>query len=83
MNVTLKLYATLRDYLPTGSDGTQVVLHLPTGATIPDALATVAVPLTLAHIIMINGRHVLRPDVAQRQLCEGDQLAVFPAIGGG
>lgn len=83
MNVTLKLYATLRDYLPAGSDGAQVVLDLPTGATIPDALATVAVPLTLAHIIMINGRHVLRPDVAHRQLCEGDQLAVFPAIGGG
>jgi sulfur carrier protein ThiS len=83
MKVTLKLYATLRDYLPTTSDGTHVVLDLPTGATIPDALAILAVPLALAHIIMINGRHVLRPDVALRELRDGDQLAVFPAIGGG
>jgi len=38
---------------------------------------------TGSHIVMIGGRHVLRPDVATRQLKDGDELAVFPAIGGG
>ena len=82
MKIALRLYATLRDYLPAGHD-TGVTLDLPEGATIPEALAVLGVPLSLAHIIMIGGRHVLRPDVASRQLKDGDELAVFPAIGGG
>lgn len=83
MKITLKLYATLRDYLPPETPGGKVIIDLPEGATIPDALATHDVPLGLAHIIMINGRHVLRPEVATRRLKEGEDLAVFPAIGGG
>lgn len=83
MKIKLKLFATLRDYLPTETGGKEALLELPDGATIPDALAVFAVPLGLAHIVMINNRHVLRPDVATRRLQEGDQLAVFPAIGGG
>jgi sulfur carrier protein ThiS len=83
VKVALKLYATLRDYFPAGSGQTQAIVDLPDGATIPDALAIFAVPLAKAHIVMINGRHVLRPDLATRALVDGDQLAVFPAIGGG
>lgn len=81
MEIKLRLYATLRNYLPPGS--TQVILTLPEGATIPDALATHGVPLGLAHIVMINGRHVLRDALTSRLLAEGEELAVFPAIGGG
>lgn len=82
MKIVLRLYATLRDYLPDGHD-TAVTLELPPGATIPDALAVLGVPLPLAHIVMIGGRHVLKPEVASRPLKDGDELAVFPAIGGG
>jgi molybdopterin converting factor small subunit len=82
MKITLSLYATLRDFLPTDSGG-KAVLDLDLGATISQAMAAVGVPVALAHIILVNGRHVLRPDVPARQLAEGDHLAVFPAIGGG
>lgn len=81
MNIKLRLFATLRSYLPQGS--TEIALALPDGATIPDALAAQGVPLGLAHIVLINNRHVQRGDIATRTLAEGDQLAVFPAIGGG
>lgn len=82
MKIKLRLYATLRDYLPAGG-GSEAALDLPAEATVPDALAALGVPVALAHIVLINGRHVLRPDVATRRLADGDQLAVFPAIGGG
>jgi len=82
MRITLRLYATLRDYLPDTGGGPEII-ELPAGATIPEALATRAVPIGLAHIVMVGGRHVVRQDLATRQLQDGDELAVFPAIGGG
>lgn len=81
MKIKLRLFATLRTYLPQGS--VEIELVLPDGATIPDALAVRGVPIGLAHIVLINNRHVLRGDMPTRQLADGDQLAVFPAIGGG
>jgi sulfur-carrier protein len=83
LKVVLRLYATLRDYLPQGADTAGTTLDLPDGAMVPDALAKFDVPLSLAHIVLINGRHVLRPDRESHRLVEGDELAVFPAIGGG
>jgi sulfur carrier protein ThiS len=83
MKIKLRLYATLQKYLPPESSQSETSLELPEAATIPDALGVVALPMTLPHIIFINGRHVLRPEFSTRQLQDGDILAVFPAIGGG
>ncbi|MDO8989828.1 MAG: MoaD/ThiS family protein [Sideroxyarcus sp.] len=83
MKIKLRLYATLQKYLPPGTVNSETTLELPEAATIPDALGVLAVPMTLPHIIFINGRHVLRPEFSTRQLQDGDILGVFPAIGGG
>lgn len=84
MKITLRLYATLQDYLPRDTHrGNEASLDLPEGATVPEALDSLAVPLREAHIVMVNGRHVVRARVAKRTLHEGDELAVWPAIGGG
>ena len=83
MKIKIRLFATLQDYLPAGSSDSEASIELDEGATITDALAVLAVPVNLAHIVFVNGRHVLRPELATRQLAAGDILAVFPAIGGG
>lgn len=83
MNINLRLYATLRDYLPPDVPGNQVCLALPAPATVPEVLETFGVPLELAHIVMVNSRHVRPPQLAERTLQDGDEVAVWPAIGGG
>ena len=83
MRIRIRLFATLQQYLPAGSEGCETSADLPAGATVVDALDALSVPCNLAHIIFINGRHVLRSDLAVRQLAEGETLSVFPAIGGG
>lgn len=84
MNITLKLYATLQDYLPASAKpGNRTGLTLPEGATVAQALESLAIPLKEAHIIMINGRLVQRGLITEKTLREADELAVWPAIGGG
>ena len=81
MNIRLRLFATLREYLPQG--GSEVALELSDAATVADALAVLGVPLNLAHVAFVNGRHVLKPELPTRVLQDGDVVSVFPAVGGG
>lgn len=83
MKIRLRLFATLQGYLPPDSSEGETLLELPDDTAIPDVLETLGVPLNLAHILFVNGRHVLRPNLASHRLQDGDILAVFPAIGGG
>ena len=83
MKIRLRLFATLQEYLPPESSNSETLIDLPEAATIPEALAVLAVPMNLPHIVFVNGRHVLRPALATHQLRDGDILAAFPAIGGG
>lgn len=83
MKITLRLFATLQVYLPPGGSDSETIIDLPEASTIPDALGVLGVPMSLPHIVFVNGRHVLRPDLATYRLQDKDILAAFPAIGGG
>lgn len=83
MKIRLRLFATLQDYLPPDSRESEALVDLPDFASIIDVLGMFGVPVNLAHIVFVNGRHVLRPNLATYRLKDGDTLAVFPAIGGG
>ena len=83
MKIKFRLFATLQEYLPPDSREGETLVDLPDSASITDVLGMFAVPVNLAHIVFVNGRHVLRPNLATYHLEDGDTLAVFPAIGGG
>jgi sulfur carrier protein ThiS len=83
MRVTIKLYATLGDYLPAGSKNNRVEVELPDLTTVIAALAPFSLPPKLTHLVLINGVFIVPEARATTRLAAGDTLAVWPPIAGG
>lgn len=83
MRVTVKLYATLGDYLPAGSKGNRVDVELAEGATLAEVLQPFGLPPKLTHLALVNGVFVPPEARAVTAMQEGDVLAVWPPIAGG
>jgi molybdopterin converting factor small subunit len=74
VNVTVKLFASLRQFGPD-----RQVLELPPRATIDDVVRTVGIPGSIRLLRIVNGVHRR----ADEPLKDGDELALFPPIAGG
>jgi hypothetical protein len=79
VKVEVHLFATLAGYLPPGASRDAVIVELPDGATVAQALATLGIPGGLECLRVVNGRdadpgHLLR---------EGDVVTVCPPLVGG
>jgi sulfur carrier protein ThiS len=83
MRVTVKLYATLGDYLPAGSRNNRVEVEVPEGAPVGTVLKPFALPPRLTHLVLVNGTFVPPEERATSMLKDGDTLAVWPPIAGG
>lgn len=83
MKVTLKLYASLTQYLPPGSGRHEAELDVAEGTTPAAIIDRYQLPLELTHLVFINGVFVDRDLRDDTVLCEGDQLAIFPPVAGG
>jgi len=80
MRVEVKLYATLSRFAAPGtSAGAPFEVELPGGATIGDLVGSLKIPAEEAHIVFVNGE-IRGMDWL---LKHGDQVGVFPPIGGG
>mgnify|MGYP001137477277 CR=1 FL=1 len=82
MTVTFKLYASLMRYLPEGAADHKIELQLSEPTSPLQLLERYAVPQAQVHLVLINGVYI-PPAERDRPLCEGDELAVWPAIAGG
>lgn len=74
MKITLKLFATLRDYGENISE-----IEIPLNAIPSDVVEQLNIPKEEVSIIMINNRRLTQ----EVPLHEGDVLALFPPVGGG
>jgi len=83
MNITLKLYASLGDYLPTNAFENTIKIEVPEGTSVSDVLSSHQVPLETCHLILINGFYHPPVSAPATKLAEGDTLAVWPPIAGG
>lgn len=84
MKVTLKLYATLSDHLPTEARKTNAVeLDLDAGTTIAQVIESENLPLKLCHLVLIDGVFIPPAERSRRALAAGETLAIWPPIAGG
>jgi molybdopterin converting factor small subunit len=80
MQITVRLLASYRQYLPEGHDAQAgYPLKVTTAASVDDVLAVLPIPTGEVCTFFVNGRHAQRDQVLQA----GDVLSVFPAVGGG
>ena len=75
----MKLFATLRDFLPKGSDRFSCKMEIDRTTRIGDILSRLKIPEDIPKIILLNGIHGKEDQV----LKEGDVLSIFPPVAGG
>lgn len=83
MQITLKLFASLSDYLPAGSRDNLAALDVAATESVAAIIARLALPQHLVHLVLVNGVYLAPEERAQRCLSAGDQLAIWPPIAGG
>lgn len=84
MQITLKLYATLTDYLPPAARKTnRLAMEVADGTTVLDVIKPLGMPERLVHLVLVNGVYVAPAARAQRKLTRDDVLAIWPPIAGG
>ena len=83
ITVTVKLYASLADYLPAGAVDNAVPVSVPRGTTPGAVLKGMGVPSEHCHLVLINGVFVQRSERDTRALVPHDTLAVWPPVAGG
>ncbi len=79
MEIEVKLFATLRDYLPKGSDRFSCKMSIDGHTRIQDILSRLNIPEEMPKIILVNGIHGKNDQV----LKEGDVVSIFPPVAGG
>jgi len=79
MEIEVKLFATLRDYLPKGSGRFSCKVEIDDHTHIQDILTKLHLPEEIPKIILINGVHGKKEQI----LKEGDVVSIFPPVAGG
>ncbi len=79
MEVKVKLFATLRDFLPENSDGKSCQMEIDETTTIAQIITKLKIPEEIPKIILVNGLS----GTIDQPLKEGDELSIFPPVAGG
>lgn len=83
MNLTLKLYAGLTDYLPPGAEDNKLVIEISASNTAYEIIDKYNVPREMAHLVLLNGVYIKPEDRNQAVFNDGDILAIWPPVAGG
>ena len=79
MHVTVKLFASFRQYLPDDAENNACRYKMSDSSTVEQLAAALNIPEKTPKLVLINGRH----SPGDRMLQEDDVVSMFPPIGGG
>jgi len=84
MKITLKLFATLTDYLPAQARSSNIIeLETEPESSIQQIIDRFDLPPRLVHLVLVNGKYIEPGQRLSQTLTEGDVLAIWPPIAGG
>lgn len=82
MQIKLKLFSSLMEYLPDNAEGNTLELSL-SGTTNCQALIDqYKIPRDVVQVVMVNGEYV-PPEQRETPLTSGDTVSIWPSIQGG
>ncbi|MBN2005550.1 MAG: MoaD/ThiS family protein [Anaerolineae bacterium] len=79
MEISVKLFATLQRYRPEVAAGEPFAMELPEESTLADLVALLQIRANEVKVTFVNGR--ARAEVYR--LKAGDEVGIFPPVGGG
>lgn len=79
MTVTVRLFATFREFLPQEATNAAWAVDIAADGTVGGLLATLQLPDDVPRLILINGTYA----ADHEPLVEGDQVAICPPLFGG
>jgi molybdopterin synthase sulfur carrier subunit len=79
ITVHARLFATLRRHYPHLGIGEPMPVELPEGATVGDLVVHLRLPADQVKVVFVDG--IVRG--AEHVLSDGDEVGVFPPVGGG
>ena len=83
MKITLKLFASLSDYLPPERQGNILPIEVLEGTSIMDIVNRFQLPVKLVHLVLVNGKYIKAEERDSYALKEDDVLAIWPPVAGG
>ena len=83
MKVTLKLYASLSEFLPENAVKNVAEIIIEPGLDLRGILDYYGVPGEQCHLVLVNGVYVPPSERKGYMLSELDVLAVWPPVAGG
>ena len=83
MKITLKRFASLAEFLPSGAHENAIEVEVADGLSLNGVIDHYRVPRHLAHLVLINGVFVQPEERDEPKLKSGDALAIWPPVAGG
>jgi sulfur-carrier protein len=75
----VRLFATLRQHRPGTKLGEAFAVELPKGGTVGDLVQRLGLPEEEVKLVFVNGRSRDQDHILE----DGDEVGLFPAVGGG
>lgn len=80
---TLKLYASLSEFLPSGAVDNKAQIEVGDSDSIAVIIEKFNLPDRLVHLVLVNGVYIEPEDRPIRILAPGEVLAIWPPVAGG